>query len=446
MGPYQEKQYRDESEIVTLAKSHRRDLFGEDTIYFDIQVQVASKRRPRITDGLLLDFRSRNRPKFWIVEYELSSHDMENDVEPQLRGFAEALKNDRTVYQLSEQIHRAIMADPEKVRRFKELSGEESELFLAVKGIVRQNHGILVVIDDSPKKVLQALEDVPQASLLIFRTFEREGKFVHSVKEQLPLEIGRGRSRVEVEDEVAGTTIPPLETYGPHEWVQNANSESENDNRELCLRWWTKANESNDPTILWGEVRRREQDPYVAADRMVKRLIGEGKRPNTVVLLRGKIKEFYRFADIPFKEDLFERRVKRVKGVKREPGPVTNEQLSAFFGTAPPAIAAFCHFLLSTGCDIGEAFQVQVKDIEWNTKPARVKFYSDKSKSGVGRTSFLSSETVMFLRKSLGINPASETRLFGSLKTKDNAYHRIRPYLEKAGIANIGGDGKWTFI
>jgi len=239
------------------------------------------------------------------------------------------------------------------------------------------------------------------------------------------------------------TPVVPLEQYGPREWISLASSESVKATRTLALKWWALGSGFPNPEPVFSMVKAGE-DPYSAANRMVEKLIEEKKRNGTILLLRGKIKEFYKFADIPFKEDLYERRVKKVRKLMPMPGHIDPARVPELFKISPLGLQALFAFMISTGCRIGDALKVRLEDINFLTKPGRVSFYADQTKTGEPRISFLTTRTLELLQKFYRGATDFSTPLFSFFHSEDNAYHRIMPYLKRAGLTQIGHDGKWT--
>ncbi len=189
-GTYREKQYKDEGELERLTVVHAKEVFGEDAIYFDIKEKVRSKLRPRITDGLLLDFRNKKSPRIWIVEYELGSHNLERDVIPQLRGFVKAFQNEETLAVIRDSIYNGIRSDREKLARFKELAGADSEIYYVINKALHRVPQVLVVFDVLYREIGDAIDESDLGDgtkLMEFMTFEKDGKFVHFVNPLLPL-------------------------------------------------------------------------------------------------------------------------------------------------------------------------------------------------------------------------------------------------------------------
>jgi len=210
-GTYEERTYRNEHELERLAVSHSKELFGNSTLYFDLKQKVTGKLRPRITDGLLLDLTDSKQPRFFIVEYELSNHDMENTVAPQLRNFTKKLRDEQALAEIRDAIYKEIMSNSEKRKQIRDFlktdlgaraSGEEPDIHFVLNNILHQQTGVLVVIDRVDEDIIEALGDF-SATIIEFRTFAKDGKLIHMAKPLHPssfsTEIGRrvGRKLVQ---------------------------------------------------------------------------------------------------------------------------------------------------------------------------------------------------------------------------------------------------------
>jgi hypothetical protein len=160
---------------------------------------VASRLHTRVTDGLLLDFRNKSIPHLCIVEYELYSHDLEKHVIPQLRGFVKAFENEETVTAVRETVYNEISTDNEKLKQFKELAGERSEVHFTLDRALHGNATLLVVFDRVPENIDDVLEEADfdyDTWITEFRTFEKDGRLVHLVNPLLPLEASIGEKHV----------------------------------------------------------------------------------------------------------------------------------------------------------------------------------------------------------------------------------------------------------
>ena len=203
-GPYTERSYKSEKDLEELVTTRADEVFGKKTLYFGIKQKVASKLHPRVTDGVLIDFRKKPIPHFWVVEYELSSHDLERHVIPQLRGFVKAFGNEETTAAVRESIYQQITASEEKTKRFKELAGGESEIYYTLDKALHGDATILLVYDRVPEDIDEVLSESDfdyDTWLMEFRTFESHGKLVHLVNplvlKEVDTSVSKGAKRVE---------------------------------------------------------------------------------------------------------------------------------------------------------------------------------------------------------------------------------------------------------
>jgi hypothetical protein len=198
-GVYQERPYKNEQELERLVVNHAEQVFGKSALYFSVKQRVASKLQARVTDGLLLDFNNKAIPHMWIVEYELNTHDLEKHVIPQLRGFVKAFENEETVTTVRETVYHEITASDEKLRRFKELAGEKSEVHFTLDRALHGNATLLIIYDRVPENIDDVLEEADfdyDTWITEFRTFEKDGRLVHLVNPLLPLETSIGEKHV----------------------------------------------------------------------------------------------------------------------------------------------------------------------------------------------------------------------------------------------------------
>ena len=108
----------------------RLALFGENTIYFDRKMLITSNAKiSKIPNGLLLAVKSRNDAKLWIVEYELSTHDLQSQIFPQIVGFVKALKNEVTKRIIRESIYKTIRGSQDSVKKIKSILPSEEEVY-----------------------------------------------------------------------------------------------------------------------------------------------------------------------------------------------------------------------------------------------------------------------------------------------------------------------------
>lgn len=179
-GLYGLYEYRDEKELEDMVRDNWRFIFGSDSFYFPIKQKLESKAKVRVTDGLLLDLASR---RFWIVELELSKHDVYREVEPQIRGFIRALGSEETLSKIRNIIYDGITGDVEKMRHVRAIIGPDLDLHYFIDKLLHEKCGIVIVIDDKTPQLEELVEDFSsshEVRVIEFRTYARGKERVHS--------------------------------------------------------------------------------------------------------------------------------------------------------------------------------------------------------------------------------------------------------------------------
>ena len=95
---YSALEYQSENELESAIQLVKGQLFGSDRIYLDVKKKIGAKGGQRnIPDGYLLDL-SGSRPRLFVVEVELASHDQLRHIAVQILQFSLAFEAEpRTV-------------------------------------------------------------------------------------------------------------------------------------------------------------------------------------------------------------------------------------------------------------------------------------------------------------------------------------------------------------
>jgi hypothetical protein len=164
---------RDEKELEEMVKEHFADIFGEDSLYFDIKPELRSRAgigsKP---DGLAVVF---GEPFLHVVEIERAEHGVHDHVVTQISKFNTALKkSSETRRKIADAIYDEIRSDP-----FKELlvkSKVKFDVYKFLTEIVSAKPKIVIVIDEILDELKDAVDELPLESKIVeFKTFEREG-------------------------------------------------------------------------------------------------------------------------------------------------------------------------------------------------------------------------------------------------------------------------------
>jgi hypothetical protein len=96
-GTYTSTSYRSEADLESAILKVQADLFGPNRIYLDIKKKIGTKGDQRnIPDGYLIDLNGA-KPRLYVVENELASHDPLRHVAVQLLEFSLAYSSERRI-------------------------------------------------------------------------------------------------------------------------------------------------------------------------------------------------------------------------------------------------------------------------------------------------------------------------------------------------------------
>lgn len=171
---------KDEKEFEMMVKEHFADIFGENSLYFDIKPELRSKAgigsKP---DGVVVLF---DKPCFYVVEIEVARHPIHDHIVAQITRFNTALKRSpETRVKIAEALYSEILSDPLKEAYAK--SKVRGELFKFLTEVLSSTPVVAIIIDEATEELKEAVEGLPLVSRIIeFKTFARErvGLGVHA--------------------------------------------------------------------------------------------------------------------------------------------------------------------------------------------------------------------------------------------------------------------------
>jgi predicted transport protein len=181
---YYRRPYRLEAELEELAVQCKDVLFGKDALYLDIKTMITSlAKNSRKPDGYLITRTNTSDAMLWIVEYELSHHDVGSHVSGQLHGFIKAMENEVTKKNLRDAIFNEIDRNPDyrkKIEAIMSPSFNDSVRYFIEK-IIERRFGLIVVIDRRLPELQEEVENISESRkvesrILEFITFENKEK------------------------------------------------------------------------------------------------------------------------------------------------------------------------------------------------------------------------------------------------------------------------------
>ena len=165
-----------EDELEKSVKFHSNQIFGHDSIYFDVKSEIATSIGLRtVPDAYLIDFKN---GAFYIIEIELSTHPEYDHINKQIGRFIGALANYKTRQKIARILKDYIDKDIVKIKFVNDKIGNREiyQFFLEdiLENVKEQNYHTIIVIDRITKNISEACSILsPKPKILEFRTFIR---------------------------------------------------------------------------------------------------------------------------------------------------------------------------------------------------------------------------------------------------------------------------------
>lgn len=207
--------FNSEQELETAVVSNGLNIFGEKSIYIDIKKKVKSANTSftNIPDGYVLDFRS--NPKLWVIENELSNHNVFSHVGVQMLKFATQFSQGE--FQVKDILFNAIQNDADLLKKANELVKGSSLSNLSEVldyAVYKNEYGFVIIIDeitDDLRNVTRELARQPE--ILQISKYECNGSTAYFFDELLKeLEEAKSSKVKEVRD--IDTMVAPAREDG----------------------------------------------------------------------------------------------------------------------------------------------------------------------------------------------------------------------------------------
>ena len=91
---YSYYEYRLEADFEKVIVEKSRQIFGANTVYIDIKKRIGNEIIT-IPDGYLIDFSFTEKPRLYIIENEISTHDPYKHIGSQILKFGISLRTFR---------------------------------------------------------------------------------------------------------------------------------------------------------------------------------------------------------------------------------------------------------------------------------------------------------------------------------------------------------------
>jgi hypothetical protein len=184
-----------ESDFENTVVSEAKIFFGSSAVYLDTKRRIDTESLGgAVPDGVLFDLGDTENPTFYLVEIELSNHDFNRHILPQITKFFAFLRKKSKQENLVKKLFEAINTDQGLRKEFKDHLGEQ-ELFVFVKNAVERGK-ILLIIDAEKPEVHEVMETSPETwgmlvKMLILKEFRSGSEKIYSTEPDFSL-IGPG--------------------------------------------------------------------------------------------------------------------------------------------------------------------------------------------------------------------------------------------------------------
>ncbi len=163
----------EENEFHPMIREHSKEIFGEDSIYFDVKHKLISKSGiGSIPDAYVIKL---SKPYEWyIIENELATHPIYDHIVKQLTKFMKGLRNPKSRQNILEALDETIRGDKVLKARIEKMVGSQ-ETYRFMSKLLSRFPKIVVVIDELNKEVKEACQNFKHdVQFVEFKTFVRE--------------------------------------------------------------------------------------------------------------------------------------------------------------------------------------------------------------------------------------------------------------------------------
>src|ERR1700740_372558 len=151
-GIYTLASYQSESDLEAAINEVKTELFGEQRIYLDVKKKIGAKAGIRnVPDGYLVDL-SGQKPRLYVVENELSSHEPLRHIAVQILEFSLSFEAEsRAVRKI---LFNALQGQPEALAK--------GEAYAASHNFRNLDHFLEPLVFETPVVALVIIDEIPE--------------------------------------------------------------------------------------------------------------------------------------------------------------------------------------------------------------------------------------------------------------------------------------------
>lgn len=180
------------------------------------------------------------------------------------------------------------------------------------------------------------------------------------------------------------------------------------------FRRFVRENLKLDVLELVEQLKLGRFDVYEALKGFVIKLDKEGKSPASIKSFLAAAKGYLRQQGIKIYGEDFRLAVRIPKRIRYREEPLTKEIIVRLLHNVPSKLQAAILFAISSGVRIGELVQIRISDVDFESKPTKVRIRAEITKGREARETFLTQEATVALKDHL-------KRYFGWKEGQSNA-------------------------
>jgi hypothetical protein len=183
----------EEKEFHPMVREHSKEIFGENSIYFDVKLLLKSSSGiGSIPDAYAINF----KPNEWyVIENELSTHPIFDHVVKQLTKFINGLENQNARTQILDMLYEEINRDGVLKATVKE-SIDTDDIYHYLSKLLSSPPRIVIIIDEKLPELDEACRVLKyHTDIIEFKTYAREDAENVRIFQFEPLYVTEGGKR-----------------------------------------------------------------------------------------------------------------------------------------------------------------------------------------------------------------------------------------------------------
>ena len=167
-------------EFHPIVKEHYKDIFGNNTFFIEGSKLKSEAGKGSVPDGFVVELNQ--QPNWYIVEIELSTHQLYDHIVNQVGRFINGIKNNDTQKKLIEAIYHSIQDNKQRKAEFEDTIGS-AEIYKYVTDLITKPPILVVIIEEKTTELDEALDLLRYSPIKVieFQTYIRqEAEAVHA--------------------------------------------------------------------------------------------------------------------------------------------------------------------------------------------------------------------------------------------------------------------------